>query len=159
MRHYNPSITERLFRIFRPKAGDQFSDELSPNVMAVVPVTPITRITRAAQSGATGTVTIYTAPVDKDFYLTGAMLGIIKDAACDASVSINMSVTMEGSARELLSIPILTLTAQDRSVFLSFPFPLKIDRGTSITISGTYAAGNMRRMGNVHGYTEEVVST
>ncbi len=160
MRHYNPSITERLFRIFRPKAGDQFSDEVSPNVVAVVPITPVVRIVNAGGGGITGLITGYTTPANKDFYLTGLSFSIAKDAACDAT-SGNISVTgvIDGQVVAIATISGITLTALQDTITMQFPFPLKLDRNTAITQTYNFTAGVCRRVINVHGYTEEVITT
>ncbi len=160
MRHYNPSITERLFRIFRPKAGDQFSDEVSPNLVAVVPITPVCRIIKAAGSSATGTMNVWTTPTDKDFYLTGANLSMVKDAANDmATGNVSLAVFVDGVAVNPIGIALLTLTAQNQTVQANFSIPIKLDRGSVISVGATYAAGAMRRFVTINGYTEEVITT
>jgi len=154
-KHYNPSIVERANRILASKAGDYLSDEVAGPV-AVIPLNPVVRIVRAGGSSATGTLTLYTTPSDKDFYLTTAILSMIKDVTCDATGGINLNAVIDGVTKEIIVYGILTLTAQADTIVCNCPVPIKIDRNTAITVSGTYTAGTMRRSATVHGYTEEV---
>ncbi len=158
MRHYNPSITERLFRIFRPKAGDQFSDEVSPNVVAVVPVTPVVNIVARGTSTATAAANPYQTPADKDFYLTGLQLVVTKDALCD-NTQTQIAATINGVQIVIAEIVSQTTTAYSGQLPLVFNPPLKLDRGQNIQLFGTFAAGTMRKSVVLYGYTEEVVST
>jgi len=161
-RHYNPTITERLLRTFRPKTGDMFSDELSPNVVAVVPVTPITNIIRTASTNTTAGGTIFTTPDDKDFYLTDVMLSASKNAACDVVIGTYaaLQITVNGLTVQISRITSLTATDQNDTVVLNFTFPIKIDRDTIISIaSSSYTAGLSSRNATIYGYTEETIST
>lgn len=158
-KHYNGSIIERLNRIFRPKAGDQFTDEISGPV-AVIPVTPVSRIIRAAGSSTSGSITALTTPADKDFYLTGCTLSMIKDATCDmATGAIALAVTVDGVAQNPAAIAILTLTAQSQTVNVTFNPPIKVDRNTALSMGASYTAGTMRRFLGVYGYTEETTAS
>jgi len=155
-RHYNPSIVERANRVLASKAGDFLSDEVAGPV-ATIAITPVTRIIKASGSSTTGTMTIFTTPTDKDFYITGLYLSMIKDVTNDmATGNVAIALTIDGVTVNPIGIGVLTLTAQSESVAFPFTTPIKVDRGTAITIGATYTAGSMRRFGSVHGYTEEV---
>jgi hypothetical protein len=159
-KHYNPSLVERTNRIFRPKAGDQFSDNVSPNLVPVITVDPIVRIVRNGNTSSTGTFTVYTTPSDKDFYLTAIELTMAKDVTCDAATgSVGMNITVDGVSVAVVTIAFITLTAQTSTVVVPFTFPIKVDRGTTITGSVTFTAGAMRRSCCIYGYTEEVTAS
>lgn len=155
VRHYNPTIVERAQGIFNTK-GENISDDVS-GIVAVVPIRPITRIMKDTRAVTSGSNTTYTTPTDKDFFLDMLSLTVIKDAACDiATGRIAVTVTpMDGTSREILSIPVITLTAQEINIVLPFPNPVLLARGSTIALSGTYAAGVMLRTLHVYGYTEE----
>jgi len=156
-KHYNPSIVERANRILATKAGDYLSDDVMPNIQPVIPISPIVKIIRNSNTSATGSITPYTTPDDKDFYLTAIGLSYSKNATCDvATGNVALNVTIDGVSVAVVSLAMLTLTAEKDSVYVNFNPPIKVDRGTAITGTNTYTAGLMRRTCNVVGYTEEV---
>jgi hypothetical protein len=99
--------------------------------------------------GATGTasgnsvIKVANALEKESLYVTSAVLSIIKDATSDqASGFIGIGVTIGGKTFYLLICPIITLTAQQITMTISFPFPVKIDAGSAISIiSGTFTVG------------------
>jgi len=158
-RHYSPTIAERLNRIFGFRSGDAIDNEVE-GTYAVVPLTPTVNIVRHNSSSSSGNISLYTTPTDKDFYLTGILLSIVKDATCDvATGTININTVINGATRRVADIAVLTTTAQSQSVVVSFPFPLKVDRNVAFTISGTFTVGNMSRTGVLQGYTEEATAS
>lgn len=100
----------------------------------------------------TGTITIFTTPADKDFYLTYAMLSTIKDTASTATTS-GINITVQGNTVSIISIAGITLTAQDQIAVATFSPPIKIDRNT--VIGTTANAGVNRSDGSIAGYTVE----
>jgi hypothetical protein len=110
----------------------------------------------AKDISATGQ-TIYTTPMDKDFYLVAATLSFVKDAACDAITSrIHMRVSVDGVVIYVLTLSTLTLTAQNQSISVSPAIPIKLDRNTVVSfVMDTYAAGLRAISGTIIGYTVE----
>jgi len=153
-RHYNPSIVERASRILASKAGDYLSDEVSGPV-AVIPISPVTKTLARATSTATAASTVYTTPVDKDFYLTGITLGMTKDATCDNTI-VQVAVTVDGTQTIIIDVPSQSVTAYSTQVPVQFIPPLKLDRGQPIQVFGTFTVGTMRKNTCIYGYTEEV---
>jgi len=97
--------------------------------------------------------TIYTLPTDKDFYLTGATLGMLKDAT---ATSILTNLTCRDSvgnvASTLLAIPGLTLTAQSGNASITLAHPLKLMRGSAITVANSTSVGNVSAYGTITGF-------
>jgi len=59
----------------------------------------------------------------------------------------------------LLYIPILTLTAQNSSIALNPLYPIRLDRGSAITLTmGAYTAGLCLRTTTLTGYTVENIN-
>jgi len=150
MKHYNPSITERANRIFNLKNGDGMSDEIDGPV-AVIPIVPVVRICRQLAGGGT-----FTTPSDRDFYLTNAQISIAKVAA-DSGALASLTVVIDGVTISILRINGVTLTADAQNVLQSWNFPIKLDRGTNITLSlsGAYTTANAL----LQGFIEEVART
>jgi len=97
---------------------------------------------------------IYTTPTDKDFYLTYLTLSVVKDAANDNTVT-TLSASNRGVATRLCSLQFLTTTQATDHLELIFPYPIKLDRGTSISIVGSFAAGTMTKVASIGGFLVE----
>lgn len=107
-------------------------------------------------SGASAAV-VYTCPTDKDFYLTSAVLTAFKDVACDvATGTLILRATIGNAVVSLLPITIITATAQEQSREIVFSPPIKIDRGSTINITGhTFTAGIFNRYVCISGFESE----
>ena len=124
--------------------------EVNPKLMRVA------NVVDGTGESTSGTITLYTSPEDRDFYLTNAIISFSKDATCDVSTgSLQLKGYMNGVNIRLAELALLTLTAERDSLSVVFPTPLKLDRGSSISIAATFAAGVMRKSGNIIGYTVE----
>lgn len=156
--HRNPSIGSWLRRIFNFKTGDMNDSSVGEILVPTISIVPNINIVRSATTTVTGSTIVFTTPTDKDFYLTTALLGFIKDATADTDLLL-MRFTIGGVVRDLLLLRSITLTADSQNAFLSLPLPLKIDRGTSITMSGTFTLGAMSKYSSISGYTVEVASS
>ncbi len=154
--HYNNSITENFYRIFNLK-GESAPLDVDNIIYPVIQVESRLNIVKSINKTTSGGTTIYTTPLDKDFYLTGIHLSYVKDAACDlATGAIFVSVTIDGVLTSILQLATLITTAQAESEYLNFDKPLKLDRGTTITLgNNTFAAGACPRAGSIFGYTQE----
>lgn len=96
--------------------------------------------------------TIYTTPTDRDFYLTSAQLSMIKDAGALSTYSaINCTINGDANVR-LIRVIGLATTAQTESLSISFPAPVKVDRGTAITVINSNAGANVSASGLIAGY-------
>ncbi len=159
MQIQNPRATE----VIREEAGltlsEGFPQTLSSNIIPIIDMTPsfhaVVNIANTASSTTTGAITILNPVNEGDLYITGAHIALVKDAACDmASGRVTLAATINGVVRSILSIPVLTLTAQQQSLSISFVRPIKVDKGTSVTLlTNSFAAGNLIRSGGIVGYT------
>lgn len=148
-----------LKKAFSDNTKTQLAEQVNlvdnSKVIPVVDVTPwnnksadIVRFNVATNST---TSTIYTTPSNQDFYLTGAVLSTIKDATA-TSTNSGLNVVINGQTLALLSISSLTLTAQNQTVSLSLSVPVKIDRGTNITVTNGTNVANVTSRGNIVGF-------
>lgn len=151
MKHYNTNISEELTRTLNLK-GESVDEDVG-GLFVNIPFMPrITVIKGNSATNATAS-TIYTTPTDRDFYLTSATLSVIKDAT---STSVLSSITMyvDGAVVLPLKISGITLTPQSESVTISYPFPIRLDRGTIITCTATTNIANIRVDGVITGYLQ-----
>ena len=108
-------------------------------------------IIKSGQARNATTATIYTTPTDKDFYLTTALLSVIKDVTSTSTAS-DIAVTIGGVVVKLIVISEITLTAQTETIPQSYSFPLKIDRGTNIIIENSTNVAEINARGSITGF-------
>lgn len=111
-------------------------------------------VQRHYTKSSTGTQAIYTTPTDKDFYLTHASLASTNSALWDGSLTY-ISITQDGATRLILILYQLTTTAGTQSTSISFPYPIKVDRGTAINLVMSFAAGTQSVGCTIGGYVLE----
>ena len=135
--------------------------QLANQVIPVIDVNPKalrrSNIARTASTSGAST-TIYTTPADKDFFLVGANFSFIKDATSDiaTNAALQLRCIIDGLTTAILNHAVITLTAQSGNISISFPFPLKIDRNTAISLfRASTTAGVTVIAGSIVGYTVE----
>jgi len=110
-------------------------------------------VTALSVTNSTGG-TIYTVPSDRDFYLYGVTLSVSKDVT-STSTSTHVSIVINGSANNVISIAGTTLTPLQDSVTLSLSKPIKIDKGTNISLFNTTNVANIISKATIIGYLED----
>jgi len=110
-------------------------------------------------STTTGTITVHTTPTDKDFYLTSIEMSYATDVSCDmASAQNGVVVIVQGASRVALSFSNIALTVQQSDRTITFPTPILLDRGSGITLTGTFTAGVCIRGVSISGYTVDTLA-
>lgn len=143
------------------QASEPTPTALSQQVVAVMEVNP--KLLRRANTVKSGTAsnaltqTIFTTPTDFDFYITGACLSMIKDATSQSVIS-TISAFVNGANQRVLAISGITLTAQADTIYATFSPPLKVDRGTAITVTNSNLTANVRADASIIGYSVENVN-
>lgn len=153
---YNSELKKEL----QEGAKTQSFKEIVPSQLAdkVVPVMEVNpkllrriNLVKTAECNNATTATVYTTPSDKDFYLCGGNLSLIKDVTA-TSVRSGINFTSEGVGCVLLRIVGITLTVEQDTVSISLPYPVKVDRGTNITVTNSTNVGNVFSQGTIYGY-------
>jgi hypothetical protein len=155
-KHYNPTITQDVLRIFNLKSGDPLSSEIADQIIANVPIVRQCNIIKHATGSAT-TTSIYGTPVDKDFYITACVLSVCKDVTATSN-STWIQATLEGLPIKLALIAGIALTPQSEVISVSFPNPIKVDRNTGILLNNATNVANIRAEATIMGYTVEMTS-
>lgn len=139
----------------REALGLQQATDKIPIPIPVVEVNPRLlrqcNIVKANQSTG-ATVTVYTTPSDRDFYICAATLSFQKDAASTCTYS-SLTITIDGTSVSLLRVTGIASTVQNDSVTISLPFPLKIDRGTNIQIAHAVNSATVQSQATIIGFT------
>jgi len=152
MQNNNSSISEDMNRIFDLKG--QSTSYVMDYITPMVQVKPTCNIIRNGTLFNGTSSTFYTTPSNKDFYLCGCSLSVIKDATSTSTGSW-ISFVQQGVARTFCFIAGLTLTAQNDSIVVDFNHPIKIDRGSYIDVNAGTNVANCRSAACIWGYTQE----
>lgn len=136
---------------------DQVPKYVNPSIQPVfVANRKNATILGATARTTTGTSTLLTTSSVLDTYITGVNVSYTKDVACDvASGRLGITGVILGATTHLLSVAVLTLTAQNDTTSIEFNPPIKVDRNSAIALGITFTAGTACIAGNVSGYTEE----
>lgn len=119
----------------------------------------IVRSGQATTTNATTGIYVTQNQEGRDFFFTGYQISYVKDGTADnadaAGPTLNFAI--DGTTQSI-ELSVLTLTAQNFSSALTFPFPIKIDRGTSITINNaTFTVGKSVCNCTIFGYITDTV--
>jgi hypothetical protein len=106
------------------------------------------------RSVTTSGATLFQTPIRNDFFITSAMISITKDATSDGIIAY-LSIFNGGTAKRFMQVPMQTATAGTFMISLSFPYPIKVDRGTNIQIVSAFAAGTQVTFTQITGYILE----
>jgi hypothetical protein len=153
----NNEIREVIKRLLKLEMyTDKVPAEIENKIQLVVDVNPLKNefcnIVRTNGLINNTSATVYSTPTDKDFYLTNATLSYIKDVTSTATY-VSMIVTIGGTVVDLLKLPSITLTVGYGQIAQSYYYPIKIDRGTSITVNSSTNVANITVIGNIQGFT------
>jgi len=152
MRNNNITIAQDMNRIFDLKG--ESTSELLDYITPTIEIKRFCNICRNNLLNNSTSVTIYTTPADKDFYMTSAQLAWIKDVTSTA-ITMGMTIVIESSTRYVFEIPGISLTPDVGCVSNSFYIPIKCDRNTNIELISNTNVANVRIMGTIQGYTVE----
>ena len=155
MKHNNTSISKQINDVFKPK-GESMPSEVSDEVSLVYDITPMTEIVATAEATASTSATIYTTPADRDFFITGFSISHIRDGTATA-LYFGITAVINGSTTFLVKIPIRSLLAVTTPPFgyVILPKPLKIDRGTAISVVNDTNVAVVRSIATIYGYLTE----
>jgi hypothetical protein len=156
---YNSDVTKGL----QKNAGIQQNIDKTPNELAekIVPTIETNpellrrcNIIRTASATNSTSAIIYTTPKNQDFYIVAANLSHTRDAVA-TSVASSINAVINGATQTILQICNVATTAGEQSLALSFPFPIKVDRDTNITVTNGAAVAYIKTVGTIIGYLDE----
>lgn len=151
----NSDITKEIIEDLKLQVA-QGDKVLSPiPVLEVNPKLVKNGIAKTNTSSSNGNTTIYTTPTDKDFYLTGFIFSMTKDALCDTATAL-LRATTNSQVTDIAALGGITLTAQDKIIAVNLQHPIKIDKNTSIVLNCGKTAGSILLTGTIFGFIDEV---
>jgi hypothetical protein len=124
---------------------------LNPNVQPVFEIRrKFTDIMIHGASTTTTGITLYTTPTNQDFYLTFLSAAYIKDVVCD-NTAVYVQFYVNGAARQII-FPVYPTQAGTAMKDITFSSPIKLQRGTAVTMSGSFGAGTLTKVVTIAGY-------
>lgn len=128
--------------------------KLSENVQMVFEVgdnKTFQQIVEGSGDVNTASIVVFTTPTDRDFYLTGATLSMIKDVNATSTLT-QLRVVIRGAIKSILRISGISLTVQDGAISFQPCVPIKLDRNTTIDIVNTTAIAAIRADASITGF-------
>lgn len=159
MQVQNPEVTDIIRRSTRLTLAEAPPSNLASDIRAVIDVTPrfhklIT--TTSAESTTSGTITVMTASSSRQTFITGFCISYVKNSTCDiSSGSMLFSCVQNGATIRLARVAILTLRDAQDNFIVTFDRPLLVDKGTTVTLTGTFTVGAMSRCVTLYYYEQD----
>lgn len=155
---YNSQLSQELTDGAKIQVSkDKIPTELAEKVIPVMEVNPkLFRRINVIKAGIALNVTgtgVYTTPTDKDFYLCGAQLSLIKDVTSTSTFTYLSCTDEYGALQTLLKIVSLSLTPQIDGCTADFTIPIKLKRGSVIGINNFTNVANITSHACIWGYT------
>lgn len=153
--------SQELKRAFSDSTKSQLVEQ--PNqidnriVIPTIDITPrnhavVNLVKHGNASNATSS-TVFTTDTKKETYVTAAVLSVTKDATATSTVTtIQVIPESTNVAANLLHITGLTLTAQSDCMSLSFNPPIKLAKGSNVTITNSTNVANVNARATIVGY-------
>jgi len=143
---YNPEVHNEIRTAAKTQPGSQTINTSLHNVaIPTIEVNP--KIVKNGYSfpksqSTTGTVYLGNpGGSTRDFYITGVYVSFVKDASCDvATGDLQVDIPVLGTNIAVVVMPVITLTAEKFSTFVSFGHPIKVDKGGNFQFTGTFTA-------------------
>lgn len=156
---HNDEVTRRLVEDTKLSISEGIPNQLSQTIAPVLIVNPriTSNVLKQLNNIATGNLTIFRTPIDKDFYLTSAFIAYSKDGSCNNTELRLVVVLPDGSTNDLLSIPSITLIANESNLSQSFNPPVKLQRDSEITLVGSFSLGLYAKSGGITGYSVDTL--
>lgn len=158
MENRNSNLSEELRDVLKLQQNvDGIISKVNPIIQPVINVNPkharkLNFFKRVILSNSTSATT--SCANDRDTFITGVTMSMIKDAT-STSTSMNMTVVQDGASINLASMVGITLTPDSKDLAIYFSEPIKIDRGSTLTINSDTNVANFKIMGNFIGFTLE----
>lgn len=100
--------------------------------------------------------TLYTTPSDKDFYLNSVSLSVTKDAGNTSIASYIELTDVFGNVTKCIVLRYEPSTAGSHHDSICFPMPIKLKKGTTISIKNTASTASIDTNATITGFTVDL---
>jgi len=133
--------------------------QVSNDVQLVCDVNPKNyrkiNVVKSGQASNSTATTLYTTPIDKDFFLTNAAISVNKDITATSIESAIVLTLEDGTSTSILNIGGITLTPQSQCMSISFNNAVKLKRNSTIVIINSSNVANILTKVNIMGYISD----
>jgi len=154
---YNSEVLQEVIKRGKLLSASGVPNQLNDKIQASMEINP--QIIKNADSSfadvtnsTSGNIAI---PTDRDVYIIGATLSVIKDVTATSTKSEITYKSENGQTKSILGISGITLTPQSNSISISLSHPIKIQFGTTPTIANSSATGNIKTCGSLFFFTDD----
>jgi len=141
----NTQVLEELRNAakIQPGSRETFPSNLSGSIVPTIELNPKIVANADVRRGIatdTTSTTILTTQTGVDTYITSVALSVLKDAGATSTRSEVLATNSEGKSIQLLTIAGAAATAQSETISITFPHPIKLARGTTVTVANSAGA-------------------
>jgi len=154
----NLQILKTFSSFFKLKASDSFGDIVGGVVVPVVNVPLAPALIQAKETSASDatTATIHTTSLTADTFIIGCRLTVAKDVNSISIFSRILFTPFNQTARHLIIARYEpTTVGSNIDAAMDFTFPIKVARGTDITISNSNGTASIDATGEIYFYEIE----
>lgn len=147
----NIEIINRLKELIKDTGIDITPKKISETIMPVIDVSPKPKkyFLQQAYRASSGSGILHTCSSVKDTYLVYAELAGTADATADNTEYELKAQPHHEATDNLITFVKTTTTAFNQSGRVSFPEPILLERGSTITMNTTFSAGTSNMSGTV----------
>jgi hypothetical protein len=151
----NEEMQREVRNAFKIQPG---SNEKVPSVVPVCEVGSKSvkegKVANVFLTSTSTSTTLFAAPTNQDTYVSAALICYFGDATATGT-AVSMNCTINGASQRLMGLPGVTLNARTQQISLCFPHPVKVDRGTNITVSISAGTATFQIFGLINYYLDE----
>ena len=155
MDHQSKEVVDKISRELKMQPALKIPRDFMEKMQFVYNVNPEILINQGDSNTkvVTGLSTLFTAPTDRDFFLTSIQLGNQSNVTADNTKATFQLTFASGVQVDIITLSKLTLTVFSESIVLTFPFPIKIAPGTNLVFGSAFTVGASTTSASFTGYT------
>lgn len=140
-------------------AAQEVPRDIARSIVPTIECNPkllrFTEVIRSNTCSDAANLTIMTPTSAKDFYITGVAIALSKDVLAQSTASV-VSATVGGFSSPIMTFRYEPLTAESKYFYCEFTKPIKIDRGTSISLANSSAVPSIDVTVTIYGFYDDV---
>lgn len=150
-------IIDKISEELKLQPALEIPRELMDKIQLVYGINPEPKIQiLSGSANDSATATIHTTSDVKDTFLVGITLTVAKSVLSTSIESAINCTTEEGDLeRAILRLRYEPVTAGQFSESMTFPFPIKLKRGTTITVTNTTSIASIDASGSIQFFEKD----
>jgi len=148
-------VIDKISETLKVQPAMQIPRALAKDIQLVYDVNPpvISSFGDSVGKATTTTVTLATAEANRRTFLSSVYMSYMKDSTSDGTSMDVRTTSIDGSTRVLLRIDVLTTVADSGRLSISFPNPIELLPGATVTMIGAFTVGTQTQTGGITGFT------